>query len=45
MAWQIEDSSEDVVDMKGTGGAESDVVAVHLNVWARDVECAGASAK
>lgn len=45
MAWQIEDSSEDVVDMKGKGGAESDVVAVDLNVGAGDVECAGASAK
>jgi hypothetical protein len=45
MAWQIEDSSDDVVDMKGKGGAESDMVAVDLNVGAGDVKCAGASAK
>jgi hypothetical protein len=41
MARQIEDSSEGVVDMKGTGGAESDVVAVDLNVWAGEDWCVG----
>jgi hypothetical protein len=45
MAWQVENSGKDAVDMEGKDCVESDVVVADFDVWAGVVGCAGASAK